>query len=184
MPHVRGTSVLYDPPRRRNALASTSAIAALALTAGLWSAGPGGAQDTQIFYPGAMAVTGFSGTIIPNFEEGLPPGIDPVDETFIDLDRATLRVFDVNALGGPPSGQLVYTPQPFEVMAGQIGQVFGLAYDDGLREDGPTGVPNLYAAASSLHGIQIVAPDEDDDGRPERQRRGAWAGAHTVTPAV
>lgn len=157
----------------RKNLASTSAIVALALTAGLWFANPGRAQETQIFHPGAMAVTGFSGTIIPNFDEGLPPGVDPVDETFIDLDRATLRVFDVNALGGPPSGQLVYTPQPFEVMAGQIGQVFGLAYDDGIRDGIPSGVPNLYAAASSLHGVRIVTPDEDDDGRPERQRRGA-----------
>ena len=35
-----------------------------------------------------------------------------------------------------------------------------------------SGVPNLYAAATSLHGIRIVTPDEDADGRPERQRRG------------
>ena len=81
-----------------------------------------------------MAVTGFSGTIIPGIDEGLPPGVDPVDETFIDTERATLRVFDVSALGGPPSGQLVYTPQPFEVLAGQIGQVFALTYDDGVRD--------------------------------------------------
>ncbi|TIX26619.1 MAG: hypothetical protein E5V37_25600, partial [Mesorhizobium sp.] len=40
----------------------------------------------------------------------------------------------------------------------------------------PSGVPNLYAAATSLQGIEIVTPDQDDDGRPERQRRGA-AGA-------
>jgi hypothetical protein len=37
-------------------------------------------------------------------------------------------------------------------------------------------VPNLYAAATSLHGIRSVTPDADGDGRPERQRRGA-AGA-------
>ena len=71
-----------------------------------------------------MAVTGFSGTIIPGIEEGLPPGVDAVDETFIDTTRATLRVFDVSALGGSAAGQLVYTPQPFEVLASQIGQVF------------------------------------------------------------
>ena len=90
--------------------------------------------------------------------------------------RATLRVFDVSALGGPPSGQLVYTPQPFEVLASQIGQVFGLAYDDGVRDGVPSGIPDLYAAATSLHGIRIVTPDADDDGRPERERRGV-AGA-------
>ncbi|MBA3448772.1 MAG: hypothetical protein H0T56_14440 [Pseudaminobacter sp.] len=172
MPQMRGTSVILASRNHRRALASTSGMLALALTAGLWLAQPVRAQETQIFFPGSMAVTGFSGTIIPNFEEGLPPGVDPVDETFIDLERATLRVFDVNALGGPPSGQLVYTPQPFEVVAGQIGQVFGLAYDDGVRDGIPSGVPNLYAAASSLHGVRIVTPDEDGDGRPERQRRG------------
>src|SRR5688572_13449377 len=36
MPHVRGTSILHALHHRRNALASTSAIVALALTAGLW----------------------------------------------------------------------------------------------------------------------------------------------------
>ena len=41
-----------------------------------------------------------------------------------------------------------------------------------MRSDGFTGVPNLYAGATSLHGLRIVTPDEDADGRPERQRRG------------
>ena len=71
--------------------------------ASLWFATQAQAQETSIIHPGSMAVTGFSGTIIPGIEEGLPPGVDPVDETFIDTGRATLRVFDVSALGGPPS---------------------------------------------------------------------------------
>ncbi len=158
----------------RNRLAAGAALAALALGAGL--AAPASAQDRQIVNPGAMAVTGFSGTVIPGIEEGLPPGVDPVDETFIDTTRATLRIFDVSALGGPPSGQLVSTPQPFEVLASQIGQVFALTYDDGVRDGAPSGVPNLYAGATSLHGIRIVTPDADGDGRPERERRGT-AGA-------
>ncbi|TIT24596.1 MAG: hypothetical protein E5W78_22370, partial [Mesorhizobium sp.] len=87
-----------------------------------------------------------------------------------------MRVFDVSRLGGPASGQLVFTPPPFEVTAEQIGQVFGITYDDGVRDGVPSGIPNLYAGASSLHGIRIVTSDEDADGRPERQRRGA-AGA-------
>ncbi len=156
----------------RRALAAGSGLAALALGASLLMAGPGRAQEGQIVFPGSMAVTGFSGTYIPGFEEGLPPGVDPVDETFIDPSRATLRVFDVSALGGPPSGQVVYTPQPFEALASQIGQVFGLAYDDGVRDGVPSGIPDLYTAATSMHGIRIVTPDADDDGRPERERRG------------
>lgn len=152
-------------------LAAGSALLALALGASLVSA-PVRAQEGQIINPGSMAVTGFSGTIIPGIEEGLPPGVDPIDETFIDTERATLRVFDVSALGGPASGQLVYTPEPFEVLAGQIGQVFALTYDDGVRDGTPSGVPNLYAGATSLHGVRIVTPDADGDGRPERERRG------------
>ncbi|WP_244602594.1 hypothetical protein [Mesorhizobium delmotii] len=154
----------------------TSGFLALALATTLWLGGAAQAQQTQIIYPGSMAVTGFSGTVIPNFEEGLPPGVDPLDETFIDTTRATLRVLDVSRLGGPASGQLVFTPPPFEVTAGQIGLVFAITYDDGVRDGAPSGIPNLYAGATSLHGIRIVTSDEDADGRPERQRRGA-AGA-------
>jgi hypothetical protein len=167
-----GTTVSINRSRVRTSLAATSGLIALAMAAGLSIASPAHAQDTQIVQPGSMAVTGFSGTVIPGIEDGLPPGVDPVDETFIDLDRATLRVFDVSALGGPAAGQLVFTPPPFEVQAGLIGQVFGVKYDDDIRDGVPSGVPNIYAAATSLHGIRIVTPDEDDDGRPERQRRG------------
>ena len=113
----RGTSMSSPGGGLRRSLHLAGGLLALALsaTSGLGTAAQ--AQETQIIYPGSMAVTGFSGTVIPNFEEGLPPGVDPVDETFIDTTRATLRVFDVSALGGPASGQLVYTPPPFEVTA-------------------------------------------------------------------
>src|SRR5690606_14313935 len=80
----------------RGRLAGGSALLALALGASLLSAVPAHAQDGRIINPGSMAVTGFSGTHIPGIEQGLPPGVDPVDETFIDTERATLRVFDVS----------------------------------------------------------------------------------------
>ncbi|RWB24431.1 MAG: hypothetical protein EOQ41_27255, partial [Mesorhizobium sp.] len=183
-----GAFVRSRAGRLRQAMQLASGFLALALATTLWFGGAVQAQETQIIHPGSMAVTGFSGTVIPdfeqdpnfaedpNFEEGLPPGVEPVDETFIDTTRATLRVFDVSRLGGPASGQLVFTPPPFEVTAGQIGQVFAITYDDGVRDGAPSGIPNLYAGATSLHGIRIVTSDEDADGRPERQRRGA-AGA-------
>ena len=153
MSRVRGTFVSSLYGHLRRAVQAGGGLLALALAASLWLGGTAQAQETQIIYPGSMAVTGFSGTIIPNFDEGLPPGVDPVDETFIDTTRATLRVFDVSHLGGPAAGQLVFTPPPFEVTAGQIGQVFGVTYDDGVRDGMPSGIPNLYAAATSLHGI-------------------------------
>ena len=67
----------------------------------------------------------------PALREVPDDGVDPVDETFIDTERASLRIFDMTWLGAPPSGQVVFTPPPFEVPASEIGQVFGLAYDDG-----------------------------------------------------
>ncbi|TPI10607.1 hypothetical protein FJW06_22610 [Mesorhizobium sp. B4-1-3] len=173
MSGVRGSFLRSGGGRLRCAIATSSGILALALSAGLWIGGAAKAQETRIIYPGSMALTGFPGTTIPDFDQGLPPGVDPVDETFIDTSRASLRIFDVSNLGGPASGQLVNTPPPFEVTAGQIGEVFGLAYDDGVRDGVPSGIPNLYAAATSMHGVEIVTPDADNDGRPERQRRGA-----------
>ena len=159
--------------RCANRLRSLSRIAfAGTLLASAFFGGIAAAQEGQVIQQGSMAVTGFSKTIIPGIEEGLPPGVDAIDETMIDLEGKTLRIFDVSNLGGPASGQLVNLPLPFEVPARQIGQVFGLSYDDGIRTDTPDIVPNLYATATSLHGIQIVTPDEDADGRPERQRSG------------
>jgi hypothetical protein len=150
----------------------STSCAAATLSAGLTLAAPAHAQDTQVIHPGSTAVSGFSGTYIPGIDAGLPPGVDAVDETFIDPERATLRIFDLSMLGGAPTGQLVYPPAPFEVLAKQVGQVFALTYDDGRRDDAFAGVPNLYAGATSLHGLEIVTPDEDGDGRPERQRTG------------
>lgn len=157
-------------------LLTSTSLACLTIAASLFAIAPAAAQDPGeeqgIIFPGSMAITGFAGTAIPNFEEGLPPGVDPIDETFIDVSKASLKIFDVRHLGEPASGQMVATPEPFEVEAGKIGSVFGLAYDDGIRDGVQSGTPNLYATATSLLGIQIVTPDEDADGRPERQRKG------------
>jgi hypothetical protein len=155
------------PPCALSRIAFAGTLLASALFAGIAAT-----QEGQVIHEGSMAVTGFAKTVIPGIEEGLPPGVDPADETMIDLEGKTLRIFDVSNLGGPASGQLVNLPLPFEVPTRQIGQVFGLTYDDGIRADTADIVPNLYAAATALHGIQIVTPDEDADGRPERQRRG------------
>jgi hypothetical protein len=162
-----------DPDRGLPRLAvHWAGIAALLVAGHLAASAPAFAQEPRIIWPGYMAETGFPGTYIPHFELGIPPGVDPVDETFIDPRQAALRIFDVTNMGGPPAGQLVYTPPPYEVPAGQTGLLFGLAFDDGKRLDTPEIIPDLYAANSSLHGVQIVGPDADGDGRPERLRRG------------
>jgi hypothetical protein len=115
-----------------------------------------------------MAVTGFSGTVLP--EEGLLPGVGPLDKTFIDLDGASLRIFDAAALGAPPSGQVVNPPVKVEVLARSIGQVFGLAFVK--SQAGSTAPPDLFAAATSMFGMQIVGIDLTDGGRPLRLRHG------------
>lgn len=128
----------------------------------------------QIIHKGDIAITGFSGLKFP--EAGIPPGVAPLDETFINPDSPSLRIYRATNMGAAPNGQLVNLPEPFKVNADQIGQVFGLAYDDGIRDESADEnqprVPNLYVTSSVLHGLQIVAPDNDADGRPERLKQG------------
>ncbi len=132
--------------------------------------GPDSGRDGPVFKIGNVAVTGFSGTIFP--AEGVAAGVDPVDETLLDPKGVTLRVFQLATPADAPKGQEITTPKPFEVAAEKVGQVFGLAFDDGQRDDTTERVPNLYVTASVFHGLQIVAPDSDDDGRPERLKKG------------
>ncbi len=146
---------------------SVSAIAALMLIP-LLVAGRASAQSAPIG-PGDTAVSGFSGTVLS--ADSLAPGVDPIDKTVIDVNGAALRVFDMTTVGGPPAGQTVAPPVKFEVPAKDIGQVFGLAFDDG--KSNATGIPNLYAAATSAYGLQIVGPKPDSEGKPVRLKSGA-----------
>lgn len=145
------------PLRRRFAVFP----AALALFAILGSAAPVSAQDRQIFQLGATAVTGFSGA---------GASAEPAASRFIDPNGVSLRVFDLSSPGGPAGGQAADGGKPFEVVAGQVGQVFGLAFDDGGRDGTPSGAPDLYVAATSLYGVHIVG--RDAKGQPHPQQRG------------
>ncbi len=114
-----------------------------------------------------MAVSGFSGTILSS--ERLPPGVNPIDRTFIDPGGASLRIFDLSTLAAPVAGQIVNAPVQLAVPARDIGQVFGLSFDEGT--DG--GPPNLYVAATSAYGIRIVGAGQEADGKPVRLKQGA-----------
>ena len=118
-------------------------------------------QPRPIYRLGDAVVTGFSGALPP---VQILPGVDPAEKTFIDLRGASLRVVDLQHMGGPPAAQLVGTPKPYTATAASIGQVFGVAIDD----DTP---PNIYAAASSAYGLPIVAPGSS--GELEHIRTGA-----------
>ena len=125
------------------------------------------AQDNTVFARGDAVVTGFSGT------KSADPSAagNPLDETFIDLEGASARIFRLEP-AAPASGQLITPPSVLQVKARDAGQVFAITLDDGLLPDGTRGTPNIYLGATSAFGLQIVAPDSDGDGRPERLKKG------------
>ena len=126
------------------ALVCIAAVFALPLTAS--------AEDTAIISRGDAAVTAFSGA--RQLGE-VPAGLHPLDVTFIDVNGAVLQVFDLTQLGGPPSGQVANAPIKFQTIAGEIGQVFGVALDGATAN----ATPNIYVTATSLFGLQIVSAD-------------------------
>lgn len=170
-------SSVFSYPNLKSRLNRTALALGLLLSLGLAPASLS-AQDLgdPIIEAGDIAITGFSGLKYP--EAGLPPGIDPLDESFINPDMPSLRLFRATSMGSAPQGQLVNLPEILKVNASEIGQVFGLAFDDGIREgedyeESTTRTPDLYITATAMHGLQIVGPDSDGDGRPERLKTGA-----------
>ena len=124
------------------------------------------AQDASLAR-GDAVVTGFSG--IKPLETPVPTGADPLDYFFIDLQGASAEILSLSGLGAGPNGQLAPAPIKRQITAAQVGQVFGVTLDDGQGE----GVPNIYLGATSAYGIQIVGPDKNGDGLPDRLKTGA-----------
>jgi hypothetical protein len=139
--------------------------AALSIALAL-SAAP--ARSDEIFAPGDPIVTGFAGVLSPD-EDALPPGSDPLDYTFIDPEGHSLLVKALNP-EGPPSAEVMDSPETFAATAEDIGQVFGVALDN-ANEVSDAGAPNIYVSATSAYGLNIVVPDAD--GNPIRSRTGA-----------
>ncbi len=132
----------------------------VALLTSQWTAAQA-QQPNPIYAAGNAAVTGFSGAVPP---AQIAPGVDPNQRTFIDLSGPSLRIVDLRTMGGPAMAQLVGAPKPFTFSAALIGQVFGVALDG-------SSPPNIYAAATSVFGLPIVAAGPD--GRPEHIKVGA-----------
>ena len=122
-----------------------------------------GAQS-GILKKGDAAVSGFSGT---RTDTDVPADVHPLDRTFIDLDGAALKIFDLSNLGTAPRGQLADAPETFAVKARDTGQVFGIALDDSVSGK----APDLYVTATSMFGLQIVA--KNDQGGWDRLLSGA-----------
>jgi len=123
------------------------------------------AQDTGLAR-GDAVVTGFSG--IKPLDIPIPPGADPLDYFFIDLRGPSAQVLSLSALGLGPQGQLAPAAVKRQITASEVGQVFAVTLDDGLGAP----VPNIYLGATSAYGIQIVGPDTNGDGVPDRLKTG------------
>jgi hypothetical protein len=110
---------------------------------------------------GDAVVTGFSGTSTP--PQPLPANKSALDLTFINPDGPSARVVGVGRPGYVWDGRLFPAPKTFDVFAKDVGQVFGVALDD-------QAAPNIYLAATSAFGLQLVARGRD--GLPERRKVG------------
>jgi hypothetical protein len=132
------------------------AAAGFAVVAGclIVTAPQASAQEPGFMASGDMVVTGFPGTRPP------ADGSGAIEKTFIDIEGASLRVFDVSA-PGVPRAQLLEREPKYQAFAGEIGLVFGIALDDAPS-------PSIYTTATTAFGVNIVGPDLDGDGLPDR----------------
>ncbi len=119
-------------------------------------------------YPSAI-VTAFSGHAYGR--PLLPAGAKVAamtnpDYQVIDLDGISVSVSNIADFGHAPMGREIARLASDALFARQIGQVFGAVLDDADQ-------PNLYLAATSAYGVQIVGPDTNADGLPDRLKQGA-----------
>ena len=99
------------------------------------------AQET--LQPGEAYATRFSGTTV---EDGT---------TIIDIDGVVGSIIDIRHPGESPKGQNWRSaPQRKQVTAIEVGQLFGIAFDDASP-------PNLYLTATSAYGLHRNADNSD-----------------------
>ncbi len=128
---------------------------------------PGSAGAQQPDHPpsldlGDAVITGFSGTLAPDAATH-PAGKSAVDLTFINPDGPSARIVNIGQPGYVWDGRLLTAPKTFDVLAKDVGQVFGVALDDQTP-------PNIYVAATSVFGLNIVG--RGHGGLPERRKKG------------
>src|SRR5664280_1032087 len=143
-------------------------IAPLVALFALFLVHPGSAGAQQTDRPpnlslGDAVVSGFSGTIAPDPSKPRPPNKSAIDLTFINPDGPSARIVDVSKPGYVWDGRLYTARKTFDVLAKDVGQVFGVALDDASP-------PNIYMAATSVFGLNIVGRGRE--GLPERRKKG------------
>lgn len=112
---------------------------------------------------GNAVVTGFSGTVAPDPKLPRPPQRSIADLTFINPEGASARILDLGRPGQVWDGQLIDPPKTLDILAQDVGQVFGIALDD-------QPAPNVYLSATSAFGLNLVRRGRD--GQPERVKKG------------
>ena len=112
---------------------------------------------------GDAVVTGFSGTLATDAAKPHPANKSAIDLTFINPDGPSARVINIGQPGYVWDGRVLAAPKTFDVLAKDVGQVFGVALDDQTP-------PNIYVAATSMFGLNIVSRGRD--GSPERRKKG------------
>lgn len=131
---------------------------------------PAHAAEVPLIDRGTAVVTTFSGTSHSDESVG---GEHPRDQTLLDPSGPVLRVLDLAGIDSAPRGQFVDLADKLKISAGDIGQVFAVV----LAAPAPDTAPDIYAAASSLFGLQIVKSTKD--GKVMRLVQGApdarWA---------
>ena len=110
---------------------------------------------------GDAVVTGFSGTIPPDPTK--LSGKSAADLTFINPDGPSARIVDIRQASEKWDARDLPAAKPFDVHAGDVGQVFGVALDDQTA-------PNIYLSATSAFGLQLVG--RGPDGQPARAKLG------------
>ncbi|MGI9477339.1 MAG: hypothetical protein ACR2PI_11595 [Hyphomicrobiaceae bacterium] len=155
-----------SPPRSRRFDRAALAVAVAAM-AGVTFAGAPLAQTT-VNQSEVPAIVGLGDAVVTGFS-GATQG-QSAETRFIDLDGPSMQVLSL------VSGPLVQVSDggagraKLQLKAGQIGQVFGVALDDNTVNGQKA--PNIYITATSAFGIQIVKPDSDGDGAPDRTKTG------------
>lgn len=110
----------------------------------------------SMLVPGDSIVTGFSGHRGSQQDRG------------IDLEGPSAQVLSLRDFGQGPQGSISDAAIKHRITAGQVGQVFAVALDDGQDQE----VPDIYLGSTSYFGLEIVVPDRNGDGRPERVKIG------------
>jgi hypothetical protein len=151
-------------------------IAALLISSTVFSTTIAFAEEPGLLTLGDAVVTGFSGVIEPALQD--PPLARPftpeqiLDETLINPDGISARVNYLAAPGFVWDARVWPATRVREFFAKDVGQVFGVTLDDAVDPADNAQKPNIYLTATSAYGLQIVTPDADADGRPEREKSG------------